>query len=120
MTSLYELKELPYAKEYPSFFPSSHEQKNLVDIQGINSLTRPWFYVYHAHRKLATFTSLHEYEEDHAFFAFPLASYVTTSCSCVYLASTSLLNLSRNYIKTTTNAFRTLRTRRNSSLNSIH
>jgi hypothetical protein len=41
MTSLHELKDLSYAKEYPSFFSSLHKQKNLVDIQGINSLTRP-------------------------------------------------------------------------------
>jgi hypothetical protein len=60
-----------------SFFPFLYEQKNLVDIQGINSLTRPWFYVYYNYRKLAIFTFSHEYKEDHAFPDFLLAPYAT-------------------------------------------
>jgi hypothetical protein len=78
VTFLHELKNLPYAKKYPSFFSFLHKQKNLVDIQGINSLTCPWFYVYHAYCKLAIFTFSHEYKEDHAFPDFLLAPCVTT------------------------------------------
>jgi hypothetical protein len=47
-------------------------------VEGINSLIRPWFYVYHDHRKLAIFTFSHEYKEDHAFPDFPSAPCATT------------------------------------------
>ena len=66
MISLHELIELFYTNEYQIFSFLLIRAKNLKDIQGINSLTRPWFYVYYTNRKLATFTSLHEYEKDHA------------------------------------------------------
>jgi hypothetical protein len=60
-----------------SFFSSLHKQKNLVNIQGINSLTRLWLYVYYNHCKLAIFTFSHEYKKDHAFPDFLLAPCAT-------------------------------------------
>jgi hypothetical protein len=58
--------ELPYAKEYQIFSFLLTRAKNLKDIQGINNLTCPWFYIYYAYRKLAIFISSYEYEENHA------------------------------------------------------